>query len=243
MRVTQHLLQGLGCACAPRGLGNQAPWVDGRVYLFYLDTKNFTSSPGGPYSYMSVPYAYYGKSQIPMPNAPPDAVVLDKANAGAAAGAIQVLWYSDIVMPGQLQQTINPGTSGTSSPDPNNLILSGSPPADVIPQAGVLASSIGGPILVGVIPQSTTARAFQQHLSPVGSSVVAPVIAQTSQSLNVSAPQATSVVQRQTGGNYDESSLVVGTQNPPGGSTVTGDDGLSFWEIAIILGLGAALLL
>jgi hypothetical protein len=251
MRVTRHLLS--GCECSPPlgklGVLKGAP----PVYLFYLDTQNFGNSPGGPYSYMAVPFTYYGQIAIPMPNAPPDSTVLDRANAGAAAGSILVRWYDRQVAPGALYSFSNADSGNASINAANAAGLSknitySAPPTDVFLQAAALAANVGEPILIGVIQQDTSSFAFQQHNSPQGRSNVAPVVSQRSAPLNVSAPIQSNVIPESVAqANQNAAvgpSLLVGTQNPPGFTTsVANVGGLSLTEIAILVGIAALLIL
>lgn len=224
----------LGCACAPRQFG--ALGATPPVYLFYLDTKGGTASPGGPYSYMQVPPAYYGQMAIPMPNAPPDANVLNAANAGSAAGAIQVRWYGSQVQAGTLNSLSVPSDGNASINSANaagtaNNIIYTVPPQAVMPQATDIAASVGGPILVGVVAQSTSPLAFQKASAPSPSSPVAPIVQQTSPSNTGPQPVAT----------MNDYTPVVSTALPV--IAAPSNSGLSFGEIALILSLATLLFL
>lgn len=230
----------IGCACEPRTLGQLGATPS--VYLFYLDTRGGSSSPGGPYSYMPVPLAYFGQVAVSMPNAPPDATVLNASQG--PAGTIQVRWYGTQVTPGTLASSSNSDSSGNVGISANyagtaNNIINSAPPSAVLPQAETIAASIGAPVLVGVVAQSTTPWAFQQAHSTPSSTSVAPVVSSNSAALSVSAPvQARSTQQVQA-----TPTLVVGTQNPQGSSGGAGTSGLSTAEIALMIGAVALLIL
>jgi hypothetical protein len=226
MRVTRHLLQGLGCPRAMGRLGATPP-----VYLFFLDTQNFGSSPGGPYSYMNVPYSYYGMMRVPFTAPLPD--------VSLSGGTAQVIWYGSQVSPGELANA--GGSSGGNATVNGGNISSANIPAAMFPQATAIAESVGEPILIGALVQATSAAQFQRAVSPAASGTTAPIISASSAPVNVSAPQQTSTPESYSSG---DAQLVVGTQNPPGASTsVASSSGLSFAELALILGVAALILM
>jgi hypothetical protein len=200
------------------------------VYLFYLDTAGFKSLPGGPYSYMNVPYSYYGTDRVPFSNALPDVAV--------SGGTAQVTWFQQLISPNELQGS--GGASGNAQVNAGNVSQEPVPSA-MFPQASDIANSVGVPILVGCLVQSTSVSSFQRAVSQAGTT--APIVSQSSAALNVSAPQQSSgSTVQMTAAHYatnDDSDMIVGTQNPPASSPPVSDGGLSLFDVAIIIGVAA----
>jgi hypothetical protein len=158
----------MGCLCsdqrpASKQLGRLSavspPVV--AAYIFYLDTRNYQTSPGAaPYSYMSVPLSAIGNQSFSIPNAPPDAAIgLNKT--------AQVAWYASIDQFGDT--------------DPNAYLHAWtSPPWNIAGVLETLAKSAGGAVQAGVLVQSTTADQFTAHLNqlnpPAAASVPKPVV-------------------------------------------------------------------
>jgi hypothetical protein len=143
----------MGCLCsdvkpASKRLGRLSavspPVV--AAYIFYLDTRNYQTSPDAtPYSYMPVPLSAIGNQSFNIPNAPPDAVIgLNNTN--------QVTWYASIDQFGDV--------------DPNAYkVVQGTPPWTISPVLQQLAKAAGGAVQGGILVQSANPTQFETRLA------------------------------------------------------------------------------
>jgi hypothetical protein len=149
----------MGCLCtdvkpASKRLGRLSavspPVV--AAYIFYLDTRNYQTSPGAaPYSYMSVPLSAIGNQSFNIPNAPPDAAV-------GLNNTSQVTWYASIDQFGDV--------------DPNAYKVSqGTPPWSISGVLQQLAKAAGGAVQGGMLVQTTDATQFETRQAQIAGTV------------------------------------------------------------------------